>query len=179
MTTAWIGLGGNLGQPARAFGRALAALDQHSACRVVRVSPLYRSAPWGKTDQPEFVNAVAALATSLDAEALMALLGAQEKRLGRQRGVQRWGPRTIDLDLLMFGQQQFHCPELTVPHPRLHQRAFVLRPLADLDADLRVPGRGRVIDLLAALPEAERHSVHRVAPADAYVLPDLEIARYE
>lgn len=137
---AYIGLGGNLGDPQAQMAQALRLLDASDRVRVEAVSPLYRTPPWGKTDQPDFLNSCARLRTDLDAEALLALCLVVENQLHRQRA-ERWGPRTIDIDLLVFGSSRIDTPGLAVPHPRLTERAFVLRPLADLDGDMPVLGR--------------------------------------
>lgn len=155
MSLAWIGLGANLGRPQRTLEQALMALDALARTRVTAVSPAYWTEPWGVTDQPAFLNAVACLKTEQSPRELLRLMLAIESGLGRQRDGVRWGPRELDLDLLLFDLQVLDTPDLTLPHPRLHQRAFVLVPLADLAPDLPVPGRGRVSELLEALPEEE------------------------
>lgn len=148
---AWIGLGSNLDDPLRQVDRAVAALARLPSTRLLRVSRRFRTEPWGEADQPAFVNAVAELATRLPPRALLDALLAIERAQGRERGAQRWGPRTLDLDLLVHGDARIDEPGLEVPHPRIAERAFVLVPLADLDADLVVPGIGRVRDLLAGV----------------------------
>ncbi len=155
MSLAWIGLGANLGRPQRTLEQALMALDALARTRVTAVSPAYWTEPWGVTDQPAFLNAVACLKTEQSPRELLRLMLAIESGLGRQRDGVRWGPRELDLDLLLFDLQVLDTPDLTLPHPRLHQRAFVLVPLADLVPDLPVPGRGTVSELLEALPEEE------------------------
>jgi len=150
---AFIGLGANLGDAAgalRAAQMALAALPQ---TRGLRCSPVYRSAPIDSSG-PDYLNAVAVLHTALTAPALLAQLQAIELAHGRERPY-RNAPRTLDLDLLLYGAAVIESPTLTVPHPRLHERAFVLRPLADLAPDLHVPGRGRVADLLPAVADQD------------------------
>lgn len=150
---AHVGLGGNLGDVARTFRSALRMLAARPATRVAAVSPVYRTAPWGDAAQPPFLNAVAALDTALDPHALLEVLLEIERAHGRDRGAaaRRWGPRTLDLDLLTHGTQVLDSARLTLPHPRLHARAFVLVPLADLDPALEIPGRGRVDRLRDAL----------------------------
>ncbi len=155
MSLAWIGLGANLGRPQRTLEQALMALDALARTRVTAVSPAYWTEPWGVTDQPAFLNAVACLKTEQSPRELLRLMLAIESGLGRQRDGVRWGPRELDLDLLLFDLQVLDTPDLTLPHPRLHQRAFVLVPLADLVPDLPVPGRGTVSELLEALLEEE------------------------
>lgn len=150
---AWVALGGNQGDVAATLRAAIAALDALPGTRVLRRSPLFRTPAWGKTDQPDFLNAVVALSTSLAPEALMQALLVLESRFGRDRSdaAERWGPRTLDLDLLAYDDRVLDLPGLSLPHPRLHERAFVLVPLASIAPDLVIPGRGRVADLLAAV----------------------------
>lgn len=121
---------------------------------IVLVSRLRETAPVGFLDQPAFLNGAAMLETTLDPLALLEQLLAVELDLGRERGAERNGPRTIDLDLLVYGDEVVDQPGLTVPHPRLHERAFALDPLTDLDPALRIPGRGTVSDELAKLDSA-------------------------
>lgn len=164
MNSAWIGLGANLGDPPRTLARALQMLDESDSVRVCKVSSAYRSAPWGRTDQPEFVNAVARIETSLFARQLLNGLLEVENLLGRKRTDERWGPRLIDLDLLLYDQEIIDEPELHVPHPRLAERAFVLVPMAELAPELEIPGMGRVDELLAALDDRQRDSVGPGSP---------------
>ncbi|MFN8177327.1 MAG: 2-amino-4-hydroxy-6-hydroxymethyldihydropteridine diphosphokinase [bacterium] len=142
MTTAAVALGANLGEPAGAFRGALASLAAQDGIDVVAVSSLWRSAPWGREDQPEFLNGVALLSTSLSPRALLDVLLREEERAGRVRDV-RWGPRPLDLDLLFHGTAMLERPDLTLPHPRLAERSFVLEPLAEVAPDWRHPGSGR------------------------------------
>jgi 2-amino-4-hydroxy-6-hydroxymethyldihydropteridine diphosphokinase len=139
---AYIGVGANLGDREATMRAALAALDATPGVRVVAVSSFRETEPVGYLDQPRFLNAAAAVETELDARGLLDALLAVEQGLGRTREGTRFGPRTIDLDLVLFGDEQVDEPGLTVPHPRLHERAFVLEPLAELDPALVVPGRG-------------------------------------
>lgn len=148
--TAYIGLGSNLTDPVAQVRAGMAALVQLPQTRVAACSSLYKSAPVGLTDQPDFVNAVCRLQTGLPAPALMQALLDIERQHGRVRGVARGGPRTLDLDLLLYGAEVREAPELVLPHPRLHERAFVLQPLCELDAELAIPARGRVRALLDA-----------------------------
>jgi 2-amino-4-hydroxy-6-hydroxymethyldihydropteridine diphosphokinase len=145
VTRAYVGVGANLGEREETIRAALAALPG-----VVGVSELRETEPVGVVDQPRFLNGAAALETELSARELLHALLEVERSLGRERG-ERWGPRTIDLDLLLHGDATIDEPGLTVPHPRLHERRFVLEPLLDLDPELEIPGRGRVSDLLAGL----------------------------
>ena len=145
MTVAYVGLGANLGDREGTIRAAVAQLPG-----VVAVSPLRETDPVGVTDQPQFLNGVAALETELTPRELLDVLLTVERRLGRDRG-ERWGPRTIDLDLLLYGDEVIDEDGLTVPHPRLRERRFVLEPLADLAPKLVVPGLGGVEELLAEL----------------------------
>lgn len=145
MTRAFVGIGANLGERERSIRRASELIGAS------RLSALRETEPWGVLDQPRFLNAVAELETELSARTLLKLLLAVERELGRVRGAERWGPRVIDLDLLLYGSETIEEPGLTVPHPRLHERRFVLEPLVELDPELEVPGRGRVSALLAEL----------------------------
>jgi len=149
---AFVGLGSNLEQPARQVRTALHELSELPGTGLLRHSPLYRSAPLGPPDQPDYVNAVAMLSTSLDPHALLDQLQALERRHGRVRG-RHWGPRTLDLDLLLFGEQRIDSVRLSVPHPQMHRRAFVLVPLHDVAPDLHLPGQGSLADQIRAMPE--------------------------
>lgn len=144
---AYIGLGSNLQEPSVQVRRACAALQTLASTRLVRVSPLYRSRPFGPVPQPDFINAVAGVLTQLDARTLLGELQALEKALGRPAERERWGPRVIDLDLLVYGRERREEPGLTLPHGGIVERNFVLYPLADLAPDLDVPGLGRVAEL--------------------------------
>lgn len=147
-----IGLGGNLGDPAATLRDAFQALDQLPGTRLVRASRLFRTPAWGNTDQPDFVNAAALVETTLPARALLDALLDLERRFGRRREVgAQWGPRTLDLDVLLYGDAVIDEPGLRVPHPHLHERAFALLPLARIAPDMDVPGRGSVAALLAAV----------------------------
>jgi 2-amino-4-hydroxy-6-hydroxymethyldihydropteridine diphosphokinase len=145
VTLAYVGLGSNLGDREATILAAVAALRG-----VVAVSQLRETDPVGVTEQPAFLNGAVALETELSPRELLNSLLAVERELGRERR-ERWGPRTIDLDLLLYGTETLEEPGLTVPHPHLHERRFALEPLAELDPELVVPGRGRVRDLLAKL----------------------------
>jgi 2-amino-4-hydroxy-6-hydroxymethyldihydropteridine diphosphokinase len=148
---ALIGLGGNLGEVRERLDAAIAALDALPGVAVVARSRFYRTPPWGHVEQPDFVNAAIAVDTSLPPLALLDALLATERAFGRVRDGERWGPRTIDLDLLAYGDDVIDDERLTVPHPRIAERAFVLLPLADIAADAVLPGVGRVDDLLARI----------------------------
>ena len=141
---AYVGVGSNLADPQAQVSRAIEALAGLPSTRLVAQSPLYRTAPFGDVIQPPFVNAVAGLLTRLSPEDLLAALRALEKELGREPPRERWGPRVIDLDLLVVGAEQRDTAALKLPHPGIGERDFVLYPLADLAPDLDVPGLGRV-----------------------------------
>jgi len=141
---AYIGIGSNLGDPPARVRAAFRELQHLPGTRLAACSSLYRSSPMGPEDQPDYVNAVAAVDTGISAAALLQALAQIEDRQGRARGPQQWGPRTLDLDLLLYGEQRITAPGLVVPHPGLHERDFVLVPLAEIAGDLDVPGRGRL-----------------------------------
>ena len=150
MVRAFVGLGANVGDPVAQVSRALAKLAGLEKTRVERTSSLYRTAPLGHVDQPEFVNAVASLETALTPRELLdALLGIEEAA-GRERTF-RNAPRVLDLDLLLYGDEIIDAPGLEVPHPRMHERAFVLIPLLEIAPDVVIPRRGRAADLLGRL----------------------------
>lgn len=146
---ATIGLGANLNDPASQVEYALAELDRLPATRLLGRSALYASEPVGYLDQPDFINAVAQVETALAPRALLAALLDIEHRHGRERSF-RNAPRTLDLDLLLYGGAHFHEDGLTLPHPRMHERAFVLQPLLEIAPDTQIPGRGRAADWLPA-----------------------------
>jgi 2-amino-4-hydroxy-6-hydroxymethyldihydropteridine diphosphokinase len=144
---AYIGIGSNLQDPKSQVLRACERLKTIPSTRVVRISPLYASKPFGPVPQPDFVNAVAAVLTRLDSRALLKELLAIERAFGRPAARERWGPRIIDLDLLIYGRERRQEPGISIPHPGIVERNFVLYPLADLAPDLDVPGLGRVAEL--------------------------------
>jgi 2-amino-4-hydroxy-6-hydroxymethyldihydropteridine diphosphokinase len=152
MTRAYVALGANLGAREATIRAALAELDAVPGVRVAAVSALRETDPVGYLDQPRFLNGAAALETSLGPAELLEVLLGLERRFGRTReGVPAQGPRTLDLDLVLYGSEAIDAPGLTVPHPRLHERRFVLEPLAELDPSLEVPGKGKIQTLLAEL----------------------------
>ncbi|MDQ2865720.1 MAG: 2-amino-4-hydroxy-6-hydroxymethyldihydropteridine diphosphokinase [Candidatus Eremiobacteraeota bacterium] len=153
MPLAYIGIGSNLDDPQTQVERAITAL--HDLGRIALQSSLYRTLPWGETAQPDFINAVVALETSLPPGELLSALQSLERQAGRVRDERRWGPRVLDLDLLLYGDAAIVTETLTVPHPRLFERAFVLAPLAEIDHRYAAP--------LNALPPDARHSVTKIA----------------
>ncbi|WP_372613580.1 2-amino-4-hydroxy-6-hydroxymethyldihydropteridine diphosphokinase [Halomonas sp.] len=150
---AWVGLGSNLADPRSQLELALEELDQLPLTRLSIASRLYTSRPLGPRDQPDFINAVAGLETRLSPLALLDQLQALEQRHRRVRG-RHWGPRTLDLDLLLFDQECLSVPRLTLPHPEMARRAFVLVPLAEMAPDLRLPDGNEVATLAQALGDS-------------------------
>jgi len=148
---AYIGLGANLGDRETTIERAVRLLDDVDGVEVVAVSTLRETEPWGPVEQPPYLNGAAAVETALAPRALLEVLLDVERRLGRVRDGERYGPRTIDLDLLLFGDLELDETGLTLPHPRLHERRFALEPLAELAPAAVVPGRGTATQLLASL----------------------------
>jgi 2-amino-4-hydroxy-6-hydroxymethyldihydropteridine diphosphokinase len=151
MTIAYVGLGANLGDREAMLRSALEQLRTEPGMRVTAVSAFRDTAPVGVVGRPRFLNAAAAVETELGARELLDRLLGIERRLGRTREGPRFGPRTIDLDLLLYGDERIDEPGLHVPHPRLHERLFALEPLTELDQSLVVPGRGALADLVAGL----------------------------
>jgi 2-amino-4-hydroxy-6-hydroxymethyldihydropteridine diphosphokinase len=147
--SAFLGLGGNIGDPAAAMAAALQALDGSADIAVRAVSSLYRTPPWGKTDQPDFLNAVAEIVTTLSPPDLLARCLEVERSLKRVRR-ERWGPRVIDIDILCYGDLTYSGEGLEIPHPRLAERAFVLVPLAEIAPELEIGGKP-VAELLQAV----------------------------
>ncbi len=160
MTVAFVGLGANLAAPRRQLRAALDELARLPRTRVTAHSALYRSAPLGHLEQPDFINAVARLETGLEPEALWAALQGIERAHGRERRF-RDAPRTLDLDLLLYDDARIDSPALTVPHPRMHERAFVLLPLTEIEPELQIPGRGSARALLAG---CAGQAIERVEP---------------
>ncbi len=150
-TVAYVGLGSNLDDPIAQVGRALRELAGLPETRLTRTSALYRTAPMGPANQPDYINAVAELQTSLSPPALLEALQCLERAHARVRTAERWGPRTLDLDVLLYGDNVLEDPQLCIPHPGLAVRAFVLIPLAEIAPTLMVPGLGPLSGLLAAL----------------------------
>ena len=155
MTRAFVGIGANLGDPVAQVRAGVAALAALPHTRLVGASSLYRTAPVGYTAQGDFVNAVALIETELAPRALLDQLLAIEARAGRERRFKD-APRTLDLDLLLYGDETIDEPGLALPHPRLHERAFALAPLVELDPDCIIPGRGLARELLARIAHDQR-----------------------
>lgn len=150
--TALVGLGGNLGDAAATVREAFRALDTLPHTRLLRASRLYRSPAWGRTDQPDFINAAAMLETGLSPRELLdAMLGIEHQAGRERRPGERWGPRTLDLDLLLYGGEAIDEPGLHVPHPHLRERVFALQPLVEIAPDAMIPGVGAAREALAAL----------------------------
>lgn len=158
-----VGLGSNLDDPVWQVTEGLRRLAELPDTELCAASSLYRNPPMGPQDQPDYVNAAALLRTSMEPLPFLAALQAIEAAHGRVR-LRRWGPRTLDLDLLLWGEQVLNLPSLTVPHPGLHERNFVLYPLAEIGPDLWVPGHGRVSELARRFPAS---GLVRIAPAGA------------
>ena len=157
---AYIGIGSNLDTPQEHVCRAISELQALAGTVAARASSLYRNPPMGPPDQPDYVNAALKLGTPLAPLALVDELQRIERAHGRVRNGERWGPRTLDLDLLLFGDQIIHTERLTVPHAGIAERVFVLVPLFELDPDLEVPGLGSVRSLLDALNSIELERLH-------------------
>jgi 2-amino-4-hydroxy-6-hydroxymethyldihydropteridine diphosphokinase len=169
---ATLGLGGNLGDPVAAFATALARLRAHDAVELKAASSVWRTAPWGKLDQPEFRNMAVLIETSLSADDLLSLCLDIERQSGRERR-ERWGPRTLDIDILTYGGEVIDQPGLQIPHPRIAERAFVLAPLAEIAPGIMIGGRS-VADLLmaiasqeASLDEDGTHRLRAASPAQS------------
>lgn len=149
MTSAILGLGGNIGEPERAMAAALDRLHADPDIRVEAVSALYETPPWGNTDQPRFLNAAVRIETDLEPRAFLDAILSVERELGRERA-ERWGPRLIDIDILLYGDRAIDEPGLAIPHPRLAERVFALAPLVDVAPDAFVDGR-RAAEILQTL----------------------------
>ena len=153
MVACYVGLGSNLDEPLRHIKSALMDLRELPHTRLRRHSSLYRSAPLGSPRQADYINAVALLDSTLPPERLLSGLQGIENQHGRARTAERWGPRTLDLDLLLYGERRIAVDGLEVPHKEIPRRTFVLAPLLELDAELRIPGLGAASALLAALDQ--------------------------
>jgi 2-amino-4-hydroxy-6-hydroxymethyldihydropteridine diphosphokinase len=158
MTAVFIGLGSNLDNPERQVVTAISKLELLPESSLIKCSSLYRSAPMGPQDQPDFINAAIKLETRLTADRLLALTQQIELEHGRIRTV-HWGPRTLDLDLLLFGNMIIHTEKLTVPHPHIASRRFVLEPLLEIDPEITIPGLGTGAALYHKLPAGNLEKV--------------------
>ena len=157
---AYVGIGSNLQGPARQVQDAIGLLGEIASSRVVAQSSLYRSGAFGGVEQPDFVNAVAGVLTSLAPLEFLGELQAIENRQGRERDETRWGPRVLDLDLLVYSREKIDVPTLTLPHPGIGERNFVLLPLGEIAPDLEIPGLGRVARIPVNMDEP---SISRIA----------------
>ena len=161
---AYIGLGSNLDNPRRQVVTAIEELDAIPRTHCSARSSLYRSPPLGPPDQPDYINAAAKLDTTLEAAELLEALQKIERSHGRVRGRERWGPRTLDLDILLYGDTRIDAPGLTVPHPGLHERAFVLYPLGEIAVNIEIPGRGKLSALQARCPRGRLEKINNDNP---------------
>jgi 2-amino-4-hydroxy-6-hydroxymethyldihydropteridine diphosphokinase len=148
---AWLGLGSNLHNPVTQLQLAIERLRDAEGIDVLRTSSFYSTPPWGDEDQDDFINAVVQIQTQLAPLSVLHLMQSIEDKMGRQRGDRRWGPRVIDIDLLLFDEQVLQSTVLELPHPRMHERAFVLLPLSELDPSMEIPGQGSIASLLSQL----------------------------
>ena len=165
---AWVGLGGNLGDPAAALQDALDALDRICGVELIAVSSVYQSAPVGLSAQPDFLNAVARIDTSLEPGELLEQLLRIETEQGRVRVGERFGPRLIDLDLLLYNETVLQSEGLTLPHPRMLERRFVLEPLAELEGDMGLPGGRKLCDCLKACSDQRLDKIGSLRFASHY-----------
>lgn len=163
---AMLSLGGNVGDVVAAFAGALAAIEASQDCHVVKCSSVWRTKPWGKTDQPDFLNMAAAIETRLAPQDLLALCLSLEREAGRERW-ERWGPRTLDIDIIDYADVTMLSEDLTLPHPRAHERAFVLAPVSEIDPKLILSGKpvDVLLNSLAASDGAGGCTVDRDATA--------------
>ena len=156
---AYIGIGSNLDNPVVQVQDAIEELGAIPDSILIARSSLYSSKPMGASGQPDYVNAVVAVDTVLSPQALLQMLQAIERRRGRERTEEKWGPRVLDLDLLLYGGRKIKTADLTVPHPGLHERDFVLVPLGEIAGDINIPGRGRLSALISG---CENHSLRKL-----------------
>lgn len=162
-TIVYLGLGSNIDDPPRQLAAAVAAIERLPSTNLLRRSPVYASKPWGKLDQPDFLNMVVEIETNLSPHTLLRHCKHIEAEQGRTEG-ERWGPRPVDIDILIFGNRTIRTASLVVPHPRMWDRAFVLRPLGDLKPGIASP-QGRQINSLLSQPELAAQEVWRYEPA--------------
>lgn len=171
VNTVYIGLGSNQGDKIKNLRDALCAMKSIGDINITRTSSLYLSEPWGKPNQPEFINQVAEIETELSPQDLLIHLQNIEIKMGRRRS-EKWGPRLIDLDILLYGREEFNTPELTIPHPYMRERLFVLLPLQEINAELIFPGDGAKIEEVSirALVREGNRKIERIqgSPADTF-----------
>ncbi len=148
---AWLGLGSNLGNPVAQLKLAIKRLAEAEGIEVLKTSSLYSTPPWGDEQQDDFINAVVQIQTGFAPLALLHALQSIENQMGRQRSKRRWGPRVIDIDMLLYDDLVLHSAELEIPHARMHERAFVLLPLSELEPAAEIPGHGSIVSLIAQL----------------------------
>lgn len=171
MTVAYLGLGSNIGNRERYLECAVRAISELQPSKTLKTSSIYETEPWGNRSQQPFLNQVIQVDTTLSPEKFFEECQAIEKRLGRERG-ERWGPRTMDIDILLFGEEIVDNDILQIPHPRLADRRFVLEPLNEVAPDVKVPGsRKRVAELLQSCPDTGRVHKFRQAEDDAWRNP--------
>ena len=156
---AYIGIGSNLNDPVAQVQEAIGELEMLPDTILVSKSSLYRGKPMGPADQPDYVNAVVGIDTLLSAGDLLQAMHRIEDLQGRERQREQWGPRTLDLDLLLYGNNRIDTPDLTVPHPGMHERDFVIVPLAEIAGNLKIPGRGQLSTLIN---NCENHSLKKL-----------------
>lgn len=169
---AWLGLGSNQQQPVRQISLAIAGLADSDDIEVLKISSLYSSPPWGDVNQDDFVNAVAQVETPLKPLELLHQIQNIENQMGRERSARRWGPRCIDIDILLYGDQTIKLDELEIPHPRMHERCFVLLPLSELEPDLEIPARGTVAESLEGVECAGIQRLENEGDNRCAVYPD-------
>ena len=162
---AWLGLGSNMQQPVEQLKQALVKLSSLDQVEILATSSFYRTPPWGDDQQDDFINAVVKIETGLDPDTLLSYVQSIEDTMGRQRSDRRWGPRVIDIDLLLYDEIRYRSDDLELPHPRMHERAFVLVPLCELDNTLVIPAVGGVEQLLQKLDSSGIHRLNDEEPA--------------
>jgi 2-amino-4-hydroxy-6-hydroxymethyldihydropteridine diphosphokinase len=162
---AWLGLGSNLQKPLTQLSLAVKLLADAECIELLKTSSFYRTPPWGDELQDHFINAVVKIQTDLAPLALLRQLQSIEDQMGRQRSNRRWGPRIIDIDMLLYNDQVLHLPGLDIPHTRMHERAFVLLPLSELEPAAEIPGHGSIVSLLSQLDCSE---ISRLSPGDQF-----------
>ncbi len=157
---AWLGLGSNLNQPEIQLQRALASLQELDEVELIQKSGFYQTPAWGDVEQDDFINGVVQISTDLEPLPLLHRLQSVEDEMGRQRSERKWGPRVIDIDLLLYADRVMSSEDLELPHPRMHERAFVLVPLCELAPALEIPGQGLVTKLLNLVDVSGIRRIH-------------------